>query len=861
MKPPRLYVLLLALALSACGDSPDASLDAARSQISKADYRAAVITIKNVLQKEPTNLQARLLLAKAYLAVDAYEDAAKELQRAKEQGARDEETLPLLMYAWLHSNQAKLVLEQPDAVAPLALAAAVFGYKAQALLGQGKRTEAEDMIRLGQQADPNSVPVLLAQAEVHGLDKRPDLALETVDATLKLEPQRMESLYLRVGLLRQLNRQGEAVKTLDQIVSLNPMQFRAQLELAQVAIAAENMEAADRAVTAAEKVAPKSVLTQYTRGLLELRRNNPKKAEEVLTQVVSQAPEFVPALVAQAMAYMGLNQPELAMKAARSVLGVTPGHDAAIRIMAAAQAQIGDSKGAYNTLAPLKEANPDDALLGALTNAVRYKAHEKTLDVIREKMKQNQPDQALQELDVLAKALPNDALPYNLRGAILAAKRDMKGARASFEKALALQPNSYAAAYYLGRMDVAENNLEAARKRFEKFLEADKTNSQAMVALAELAAARNQEQAYVDWLERALKAQPRSFQVRARLANYHLGKRDAKKAMELAQEGAALRDSPEANGLLGDVRMASGDVKGAIASYTRAAEKSKDAPQAYVSLAMAQAANKDLEQARANLATALKVKPGFVPALEARIALEMGDKKFEEALKVTKELQAAQPKAALGHEREGDVQMARSLFPDAAKAYETARGLQPGIPALLIKLHVALTKAGKAEEAEAKLMGWIKDHPKDMAVRAYAAEKLSLAGNRREAIAQYEAILAVMPGRPAELNNLAVLYQQEKSPKALATAEKALKIAPKAPPIQDTVGWILVENGQWKRGLPLIQASFEANPKDASVHYHLAAALAKSGDKAKAKAELEKLLAGKSAFPEAEAAKALMGTL
>jgi tetratricopeptide (TPR) repeat protein len=851
---------VFSLLLSACGDSPESLLSAAKQQMGKSDFRAAVINIKTVLQKEPTNLTARMMLAKAYLAVDAHEDAAKELLRAREQGGKDEEVLPMLMYAWLHSNQAKLALEQPDAVAPPVLAALVFGYKAQAYLSQGNRTEAENMVRFGLQADARSVPVLVAQAEIQVMDKRQDLALETVEAALKVEPERLETLYLKAGMLRQLGRQTDAGKVLEQIVSLNPMQFRAHLELAQIAIAAENLEGAEKAVAAAEKIAAKSVLTQYTRGLLELRRNNPKKAEEVLSQVVSQAPEYVPALVAQAMAYMGLNQPELAMKAARSVLSVSPGNDAATRIMAAAQAQVGDSKGAFNTLTPLKQANPDDALLGALANAVRYKPHEKSLGVIREKMKQNQPDQALQELDSLAKALPNDALPYNLRGAILASKNDMKGSRAAFEKALALQPNSYAAAYYLGRMDVAENNLEAARKRFEKFLEADKTNSQAMLALAELAAARNQEQAYVDWLERALKAQPRSFQVRARLANYLLGKRETKKAMELAQEGAALRDSPESNGLLGDVRMATGDVKGAIVSYTRAAEKSKDAPQAYVSLAMAQAANKDLEQSRANLVTALKVKPGYVPALEARIALEMGDKKFDDALRAAKELQAAQPKAALGHEREGDVQLARSLFPEAARAYETALGLQAATP-VLVKLHTAMIKSGKGDEAEKKLVIWLKDHPKDLAARAYAAEKYSVAGKRRDAITQYEAILAVAPDRPAELNNLAVLYQQEKSPKALATAEKALKLAPKAPPIQDTVGWILVESGQIKRGLPLIQSSFEANPKDPSVHYHLAAALAKSGDKVKAKAELEKLLASKAVFQEAEAAKALMGTL
>jgi Tfp pilus assembly protein PilF len=51
------------------------------------------------------------------------------------------------------------------------------------------------------------------------------------------------------------------------------------------------------------------------------------------------------------------------------------------------------------------------------------------------------------------------------------------------------------------------------------------------------------------------------------------------------------------------------------------------------------------------------------------------------------------------------------------------------------------------------------------------------------------------PNNPAALNNLAWAYQQEKDPRALGTAEQAFKLAGDNPGVLDTLGWMLVEQG------------------------------------------------------------------
>ena len=74
----------------------------------------------------------------------------------------------------------------------------------------------------------------------------------------------------------------------------------------------------------------------------------------------------------------------------------------------------------------------------------------------------------------------------------------------------------------------------------------------------------------------------------------------------------------------------------------------------------------------------------------------------------------------------------------------------------------------------------------------------------QEAIAQYEALLKLKPNGALDLNNLANLYQSEKDSRAMATAELALRLAPDNPAVQDTLGWILVEQGQLPRALDLL---------------------------------------------------------
>ena len=82
-------------------------------------------------------------------------------------------------------------------------------------------------------------------------------------------------------------------------------------------------------------------------------------------------------------------------------------------------------------------------------------------------MRRREYDKALAAIDALEKKQPTSALVPNLRGAVYFSQRDLKEARANFEKALALQPDNASAARNLALIDMQEGNPQAARERYD----------------------------------------------------------------------------------------------------------------------------------------------------------------------------------------------------------------------------------------------------------------------------------------------------------------------------------------------------------------------------------------------------------
>jgi len=223
-------------------------------------------------------------------------------------------------------------------------------------------------------------------------------------------------------------------------------------------------------------------------------------------------------------------------------------------------------------------------------------------------------------------------------------------------------------------------------------------------------------------------------------------------------------------------------------------------------------------------------------------------------------VQQQQPKLAAGYKLEGDVLMAQKLPQEAVKLYQHALQIS-NIGPMQVQLHRALLAAGQVREADARMATWLKDKPDDLGVRSYLAGAKLAAKQYGAAIEQLQYIVAKDTANVAALNDLAWAYQQEKDPRAQATAEQALKLVPDNPIVLDTLGWIVLEQGDVKRATTLLRKAAGLAPKLPEIQYHLGAALAKSGDKPGARKQLEQLLAANKEFPQRAEAQALLTQL
>ena len=89
-------------------------------------------------------------------------------------------------------------------------------------------------------------------------------------------------------------------------------------------------------------------------------------------------------------------------------------------------------------------------------------------------------------------------------------------------------------------------------------------------------------------------------------------------------------------------------------------------------------------------------------------------------------------------------------------------------------------------------------------------------------------------------------------------AQRAFAVSPRDPHIDDTLGWILLEQGEAAQATTYLSAANLSAPRDPNIQYHLAAALYRAGRSADAEALLKTLLGSGASFADKAAAEKLL---
>ncbi|MES2353894.1 MAG: XrtA/PEP-CTERM system TPR-repeat protein PrsT [Pseudomonadota bacterium] len=890
----------------------------AKSFEDKGDLQSAIIELKNALQKNPSNREARWLLGDVYVRTGQGSEAEKELTQAAKLGVNPESLKVSMGRALVLQGEYKRAIDevQVSQNSSQANTAKILEIRGRAFLGLKQPSEGCPLFEQALKSDATYILAHLGLARCMGGQGRVDEARSTIQKAIKLDSNSGASWILLGDLERGQNRLDAAESAYSKAIQIRPDNLDALLGRATTRIQAKKFPAAKEDITIASKRVQDHPLLSHLNGVIQFKENKLTDAKTSFESALKRKPDYMPSVLWLGLTHYGLKNYEQALTQVRQYIQVVPqathvqalealilaklGDHAdaqksvrnlgisniedpqTLALLAQAEMLIGDDQLGAQTLSKLIEKSPQTAEVRAALAMTLAKQHnskaaiqewEKAIQLnpklimaeeglVRTLIQEKKFDQALVAIDAFQQRHPESPMPQNYRGVVLLLQGNEEDAKKAFTKSIELQPGFPAAAHNLALIALRKKDLNGAREAYQKVLAHEKDHLPTLLALYQLDLQRNNQPAARKWLESAIASHPAEVEPAALLAQSYLGGGEARKALDVSQAAAASK--PENTGLLevrGLAYLNAGDPGNALASFKHLLKLQPASSQASFYESVAYTALGDLAGARSALTDTLRLDPKHFQARAALARLELKTGKFDEASRVAKELQKLNPSIPDGYIIEADVNTQQKRYRDAIRVLETAQKQFPNSDTLIFKLAQNRLSANDGQAAIAPIQAWQKANPSDARGPQFLAAAYSRLGREKEAVAAFEAVLKLSPDDMVALNNLALLLQKSEPERAVTLIEKAVKLNPKSPALLDTLGWMRVEQGKTKEGMESLKEAVALAPGDPTIRYHFAAGLARSGDKATARRELEKLLSSNPQSAIAKDAKALLGQL
>ena len=196
----RGFLLALVVAmLSACTETPEGMVASAKEHLAKGDQKAAVIQLKNALQKNPALAEARFLLGAALLDTGEFPASEKELRKALELEYPADQVVPTLVRAMVAGGQYKDAIDEfgtasigsPQGTAELQSALG------QAYFATGNAAAGKAAFEAALAAQPDYPPAILGVARLKAAAGDLPGALASIEAALAKSPHVRRRMVLQ----------------------------------------------------------------------------------------------------------------------------------------------------------------------------------------------------------------------------------------------------------------------------------------------------------------------------------------------------------------------------------------------------------------------------------------------------------------------------------------------------------------------------------------------------------------------------------------------------------------------------------------------------------------------------------------
>ncbi len=911
---PVAAIAIAAIAFAPLGAHAADYLANARLALQKGDLRAAQVQLLNAVKADPQNAETRFLLARVEFDLGDPVAAEREVRNARERGYDPHKTLALLSQAMLAQSKFQEMLNEFKPTGKdKQLDSEILVSRGIAEAGLNHVDDAEKDFSASEKLEPTSVQPLLADARLAVARREVDRALQKADAALAIQPKSADAMLVKAQALRLKGDLVGSAAVLDQAVEADPDSLQAKLDRASMLLATGRITSAQSDIQTVLAVSPGNVQAIYLQAVLQANAKDWHAVDLTLNRISNFLGRIPRAYYLLAVTKRELGQLEQARDAATRYLARAPNDMAGYKLLGHIETDQHQPDQVIATLSQIADAGKGDAetydLLGRAyvatgrgEDAVKMFQKAEALapkDVglqtrlAAAQLGQGNVSDAIGDLEGTLKLAPSqpmvgEALFFatlatgdldkaalvikqlrgiqgdtpvvqNLDGLLLLAKLDLDGARAKFADITQKSPNFLPAQANLARVLAMQGHDAEAEKLLTDVLDKSPAAEPALSILVNMMLQTNQTGKAIARVQRAHAAAPGDLRLAAGLAQLYIRDQQPQKALDITN-----------------------DTKGA----------DNDATVLGVRVAALVALQRP-DQARDTLQQILRLDPGSVPARRQLMALFVQNGDYESARNVMKEGFAARPRdyqfyqdyvmidlkaggvdAALASAHRladqdrgftqalalpGDIYLAADRPAAAVNAYATAFATAPS-SFLVVRLASAMVRNNQPDQGWQKLVDWVNAHPDDLVVLE-ALTELDINTRRWDAAEQHlKLLLAKKPHDAVALNNLAWVYQQRGNPEARSLALQAYILLP-GTQTADTLGWILTQNGDPTKGLPLLRQAMSTAPGDYRIRYHYAVALDKTGNVDEAVRQLNQVVAAKGNFLEKTDAQALLEEL
>jgi tetratricopeptide (TPR) repeat protein len=666
---------------------------------------------------------------------------------------------------------------------------------------------------------PDNASLLVVRALARARLKQTEAALADAERAVRLAPDNEDAVGLLAAMYRD---RGEADRAVE-LVSSTLRRLPSSTDLREVLAAIyEGTGKPDQAIEQLQqliKLKPARVAYRSQLAGLYAREHRYDDAQRTLEDEVRALPDSNEAKLALVAFAEAERSRAAAQKMLETYIAADPGNDelrlelGALLLRAGSREQ---SLAAYDAVLKRSDSGPD-ALIARDRIAAILLSEGKRADA--EKM-----------IGTVLSENPHDDDALRMRGAIELARGDSAAAIADFRAVLRDEPAAVPVRRMLASALLANQQPSLAEDELHTALEIAPDDTGARSDLAQLYEQTHRAEQAVALLEEGVHSRPADAALREALIRAYLAKGDLAAARTAAEDLKTLQPK-------------------SVDGYFLAAQVAE--------------AQKRFDDAGQQLKRALELEPDAPAPLIALTRLELERGKSSEALARLQAAAARHPADAAVLEALGEAYLATRDFAHAADALS---GAAKAAPSWWYPYHnLAAARQAQHDDAGAieALQTGIKVAPAEPQIAMQLAVLYESKGRVDDAIATCEALYRrnPQPKVAASLAELLATYRTDQASLDRARDLSAAFASSSDPALLDTDGWVLYKRGEVQKALPVLERAVARAPGSRLIHYHLALAQLRAGERERARANLESALAGSASFPGASEARTVLARL